>query len=174
MSRTHLDTKLPEWLRREQSADLCDDWPIQTTNDDLVSSQDTVRQHNIDRRSMTLDDLNLQNRALQLGQVHQPVAHPLLSKIDQQQDHVRDTLARVCGRWHQRDILGKALVLVIQYGVEALFGEGKDGALDPVLELSLDRWFLFRKRILEGVVRCRLPSVHTIDLEFVDCVGAHA
>lgn len=148
---------------------MCDDWPVQTTNDDLVSlSQDTIRQHDIDRRSKTLDDFDLQNRALQLGQVHQPVAHPLLSEVDQQHDHVGDTLARVRRRWHQRDILGETLVLVIQDGIEALFGKCKDGVLDPMLELSLDRWFLFREGILERVVRYCLPAVHTIDLKFID------
>jgi hypothetical protein len=45
-----------------------------------------------------------------------------------------------------------------------LLGEGKDGALDPMLEFALNRWFLFREGILEGVIRCRLPSVYPIDL----------
>jgi len=170
LSKTYLDTELPKWLWREQSTDLCDDWPVQTTNDDPVSfSQNAVRQHDIDRRSKTLDDLDLQNRALQLGQIHQPVAHPLLSEVDQQHDHIGDALAGVRRRWHQRDVLGKALVLIIQNGIETLLGKGKDSVLDPMLELPLDRWFLFRKGILEGVVRCCFPSVYTIDLRFCGC-----
>ena len=71
-------------------------------------------------------------------------------------------------RWHQRDVLGKALVLVIQDRVETLFGESKDSILGPMLELPLDRWFLLREGILEGVVRCCLPSVQAIDLKFAD------
>jgi hypothetical protein len=70
----------------------------------------------------------------------------------------------MCRRRHQRDVLGKTLVLVVQHGIETLFCEGEDSAFDPMFEFALDGWFLFLKGISEGIIRCCFPSVQTINL----------
>lgn len=93
-----LDTKLAKGLWRQQRANLCDNWSVQPTNHDLVSlPQITIRQDDIDGRPETLDDLDLEHRALELREVHQAVTHALLREVDEQHDHVRDALASNSG-----------------------------------------------------------------------------
>lgn len=62
---THLDTELTKWLRCQQSTDLRDNWAVETANNNLVAFvQDAIRQHDINGRTKTLNNLDLKHSTL--------------------------------------------------------------------------------------------------------------
>ena len=125
---------------------------------------DTVRQNNVDSRSETLNDLDLEDGTLEFGQVHQSLAHTLLGQLDQEHDHVRDTLSGDGRGRHQRDVSTKVLVLVVQNSVETLFSESQLGGLKTVLKLSLSVLALLAIGLSESAVGNGLPVVTPVDL----------
>lgn len=92
---TNLDTHLAERLRGEECSDVGKDGSIKPADDYPVSlTEVTVGEDDINCRSETLNDLDLENGALELGDVHETLAHALLRKVNEELDHIRNTLAR--------------------------------------------------------------------------------
>lgn len=165
MRSSYLDSHFSQRLRCEQSSNVCHDRSIQPTHHDPVSlSHDTVRQDHIDSRTETFDNLDFQDGTLELGEVHQPLAHTLLSQLDQQHDHIRHTFTGDGGSRDQGDVSTKVLVLVVQDGVETLFGEGKLCGGKTSIEFSLGTGALSVVRVSEATVGSSLPAVTSIDL----------
>lgn len=103
---THLDAQFLERLRCQQCSDLRDNRSVETADDDLVAFvQDTVGEDDVERRSEALDDLDLQDGTVELGDVHELAAHSLLRELDDEHEHVWDTLTRVGRGGNQRDKL---------------------------------------------------------------------
>jgi hypothetical protein len=162
---TNLDTKLLHRLRSEQSPDLGGDGAVKTADDNLVSlMQDSVRQNDINRRSETLDDLDLKHRALEGGEVHETLDHTLLGELDDEHEHVGHSLSGVGRGGNERDDATEVLVLVVGERIESLLGEGDDGVLQTLLILALNGGVLGGERVLETAVGDGLPAVETIDL----------
>lgn len=162
---TDLDTKLLHRLRSQQSPDLRGDGAVETANHDLVAFvENSVRKDDVDGGSESLDDLDLEHRALEGGEVHETLDHALLSELDDEHEHVGHSLSRVGRGGNERDDAAEVLVLVVGERVESLLGESDDGILETLLELALDRRVLSGERILETSVGNRLPTVKTIDL----------
>lgn len=126
--------------------------------------ENTVGQNNIDGSAETFDDLDFKNRTLQLGEVHQLVAHALLSEIDEEHDHVRGTFSGNGGGWDEGNIASEVLVVIVRHGVETLFGESELSFLQPILKFPLHSALLLGEGTAEVVVGCRLPAIQTIDL----------
>lgn len=163
--KTNLDTKLLHRLRGEQSPDLGGDGAIETADHDLVALvQNSVGKDNINRRSKTLDDLDLEHRALESREVHETLDHALLGELDDEHEHVGHSLSRVGRGGNERDDAAEVFVLVVGERVKSLLGEGDDGVLQTLLELALDGRVLGGKRVLETSVGNGLPAVETIDL----------
>ncbi|GKT50196.1 uncharacterized protein ColSpa_10378 [Colletotrichum spaethianum] len=159
-----LETQFTHRRRRQQGTDVCADGTFHTTQDDPVTlTQDTVRQDNVDGHAETLDGLDLENGSLDLGKVHEGSDHALLGELDDELQHVGDTLTSVGGGGDEGNVLRHGLVLVEKLGVEALLGKGKLGLLQTVLELVLDTSGLQGQTLLETVVVDLLPAVQTID-----------
>lgn len=135
---THLDTELTKWLRCQQSTDLRDNWAVETANNNLVAFvQDAIRQHDINGRTKTLNNLDLKHSTLKFRQVHKAVTHALLGQVDEKHDHVRYTFTSDCRRWYERDVAREILVLVVQDCIQTLFCKGKNRLLTPIFEFSL-------------------------------------
>lgn len=125
---------------------MSNDRAVQTADHDLLAlAQDTVGQDDIDCRPKTLDDLDLQNRTLEFGEVHQPVAHALLRQVDEKHDHVRHTLPGHRGGRDDGDVPSEALVLVVEDGIKTLLSKRDDDLLSHVLELALHSARLLRE-----------------------------
>lgn len=145
-----------------------DNRTVQTAHHNPISlAQDTVREDNIDGGTETFDDLDFKNGTLQLGKIHEPVAHALLGEVDEQHDHVGYTFASDGGCWHERDVPREVLVIVVKDGVQTLFCEGHDGFSDTLFELALDMAGLLSEGVTECVVWGGLPAIDTIDLSKV-------
>ncbi len=74
---------------------------------------DTVGKDDIDRGTETLEDLDLEHRALELGEIHEPLAHTGLSELDDESQHVGDTLTGVSRSGHQTDVSAHFLMSVV-------------------------------------------------------------
>ena len=161
----HLDSHLPQRLRRQQRSHVGENRTVQPTHHDPISlPQVPIRKDNIDGRSQSLDDLDLEHGALEFRNVHQALGHSLLSKIDEELDHIGDSLSSDGGGRDEGDVSTEVLVLVVEGGVETLFGEGDLGLLDSGGELSLDGGGLTGEGLLEGSVGSGVPAVDSIDL----------
>lgn len=161
----YLDTEFAKGLRRKQRTDLGHNRSIETADHDLVAFvEDTIRQDHVDCRTKTFDDLDLKHSTLELREVHQPIAHALLGKVDEEHDHVGHTLSRNRRGRDDGDITREVLVVVVEAGVQTLLGEGNDDLLGHVLELALDGPLLRGERAAEVVVGYGLPAVDTVDL----------
>jgi hypothetical protein len=88
------------------------DGPIVTTVRALLTPQ-PMREMRVE----TLDNLDLENGTLELGDEHQALVHSLLSELDQEHEHVGDTLARDGRGRNEGDVSGQVLVLVKDLGV---------------------------------------------------------
>ena len=153
-------------MRRQQRTDLSRDGSVETADDDPISLvKDSVREDDVDCRSQSLDDLDLEHGALEGREVHEALGHALLGELDDEHEHVGHALARVGRRRDERDDLGEVLVLVVRQRVESLLGEREDRLVEAVLELALDRLVLRGERGLETAVRNRLPAVETVNLD---------
>lgn len=142
------------------------DGSVETADDDPISLvKDSVREDDVDCRSQSLDDLDLEHSALERREVHETLRHPLLSELDDEHEHVGDSLSGVRRRRDQRDDLGKVLVLVVGERVESLLGERENRLVEALLVLAADRFVLRSERLLETAVEDRLPAVETIDLK---------
>jgi hypothetical protein len=109
---------------------LRDDRSVKTADDNPVAFvQDTVRKYDINGRTQSLDNLDFEHCALELRQIHQAVAHTLLREIHKQHDHIRHTFSCDGGRRDDGDIACEALVLVVEYGIQTLLGEGHNSLL---------------------------------------------
>lgn len=104
--------------------------------------QDAVGQDYIYCGAEAFNDLDLEHCTLELRQVHEAVAHALLSEVHEQQDHVGYALASDSRRWHQRDIPCEIFVLVVEHRIESLLGESQNSLLHSVFEFTLDGVFL--------------------------------
>lgn len=143
-----------------------DNRSIETTNNNPVTfAQDTVREDNINRRSKTFNDLDFEDCAFQLGEVHETVTHPLLSQIYKEHDHIGDTFASDSGCWDQRNVTTQILVFIVKARVQSFLGESNDGLGHTVLEFTLNGASLLSQRLLEGAIRSSLPTIHAIDLD---------
>jgi len=87
-----------------------------------------------------------------------------LSQIHEELDHIGDSLSGDGGGRDEGDVSTEVLVLVVESGVETLFGEGDLGLFDSVGELSLDGEGLAGEGLLEGSVGGGVPAVDSIDL----------
>lgn len=125
---------------------------------------DTIRQNDVDGCSKTLDDLDLEDGTFELGQVHEPLAHTLLRQLNEQHDHVWDTLSSDGGGGHKRDVSTKVLVLIVQNRVETLFGESQLSGLETVLELPLRVLALLLVGLSESPIGGGSPAVAPVDL----------
>lgn len=162
---TNLDTHLAERLRGEECSDVGKDGSIKPADDYPISlTEVTVGEDDVNCRSETLNDLDLENGALELGDVHETLAHALLRKVNEKLDHIRNTLARDGRRRDERDVATEVFVVVVEARVHTLLGEGEDSLLEAISKLALDLVRLLRERILEGAVRGRFPAVDAIDL----------
>lgn len=162
---TNLDTHLAERLRGEECSDVGKDGSIKPADDYPISlTEVTVGEDDVNCRSETLNDLDLENGALELGDVHETLAHALLRKVNEKLDHIRNTLARDGRRRDERDVATEVFVVVVEARVHTLLGEGEDSLLEAIGKLALDLVRLLRERILEGAVRGRFPAVDAIDL----------
>ncbi len=160
----YLDTEFTKGLGRKQRTDLGHDRSIETADHNLVAFvEDTIRQNHIDCRTKTFDDLDFKYCTLELRQVHQPVAHALLGEVDEEHDHVGHTLASDSRGRDNGDVTCEVLVVVVEDGIQTLFGEGDDDLLGHVLELALDGPLLRSEGAAEVVVGDRLPTVDTVD-----------
>jgi hypothetical protein len=165
MRKIYLDTKLTQRLWRQKSTDLRNDRPVETADDDLITlTKIAVDKDDVDGRAETFNNLDLENSALERRDVHQALVHALLREVDEEHDHVRNTLASNGGRRNEGHVLCEVLVFIVEDGVEALLCERRNGALESVLELTLDGLLLLFQRVLERVVRDCLPAVHSVDL----------
>lgn len=161
---TNLDTHLAERLRGEECSDVGKDGSIKPADDYPISlTEVTVGEDDVNCRSETLNDLDLENGALELGDVHETLAHALLRKVNEELDHIRNTLARDGRRRDERDVATEVFVVVVEARVHTLLGEGEDSLLEAIGKLALDLVRLLRERILEGAVRGRFPAVDAID-----------
>lgn len=161
----YLDAQLLHRLRRQQCSDLRDDGAIETTENDLVALVEVaVDEDDIDRRTETLDDLDLEDGALERRDVHEVVGHALLGELDEEHEQVGYTLARVRRGRDERDVFRKVLVVVVRHGVETLLGEGDDGLVEALLELALDGALLLGERLAEAAIPHRVPAVQSVDL----------
>lgn len=80
--KTYLHAEFPKGLWCKECANLSNNCTIESAEYNLVTfMKDTVREDDIDGCTQTFDDLDLQNRAFHLRQVHQAIAHPLLSQV---------------------------------------------------------------------------------------------
>jgi hypothetical protein len=144
---------------------LCHDRTVETADNDRVSFvENTVGKDDIDGCSETLDDLDLEDGTLESGDVHEALSHALLSELDDEHQHVGNTLTGVSRCRDERDVLREVLVLVVRKGVESLLGEGEDRVGETLFVFVLDGLLLLRERVLETVVLDGLPTVETIDL----------
>lgn len=165
MGGTHLDSHLSQRLRRQKRSNVGVDRPVQTTHDNPVTlTKVTVRQDDVDSRTETLDDLDLENRAFELRDVHEALSHPLLGQVDEQHDHVGNTLASDGRRRDERDVSTEVPVLVVEARVHTLLSESEDGLFDSVGKLALDLVGLLSERFLERAVGGLLPAVDSINL----------
>jgi hypothetical protein len=145
---------------------LSHDRSIETTNDDLVSfAKDAIGKHNINCSSKPLNYLDLKHRAFELRQIHQAITHALLSEVDEEHDHVGNTLSCNGRSGNKRHVAAQVLVIVVEAGVQSFFSEGDDSLRHSVFKLALHGSILLRERFAERAVRCRVPAVYTIDLE---------
>lgn len=137
--RAYLDPHFPQWLGCEQCTDLSDNGAVKTTDHNPISfSQDTVRKNNIDSCAQSLDDLDFENCTLELRQVHQAVAHSLLSKVDQQHDHIRHTLSCDSRCRDEGHVPCEVLIFVVQTSIQPFFGEGDDCLRHTIFEFALN------------------------------------
>ena len=167
-----LETQFPERRGREQRSDICFDDAFCTAQDDTITlPEDTVGENDIDSHTETLDSLDFKDGGLDLGEVHERANHALLGELNDELQHVGDTLAGVGGGGDQGDVFGHGLVLVEKLRVETLLGESELGLVETVLELVLDSLVLESQRLLEAVVLDLLPAVKTIDLVESDDEG---
>lgn len=162
---TNLDAKLLHRLRRQQRTNLSRNGSVESADDDPISLvEDSVRQDDVDGRSQSLDDLDLEHGALESREVHEALRHALLSELDDEHEHVGDSLASVGRSRDERDNLGKVLVLVVGERVESLLGERENRLVEALLVLAPNRLVLGGERLLETAVGDGLPAVETIDL----------
>lgn len=162
---THLDAELLHGLRREERADLGDDGAVEAAQDDLVALvQVAVDEDDVDGGAETLDDLDLEDSALERRDVHKVVGHALLGELDEEHEQVGDTLARVGRRRHERHVLAEVLVVVVRHGVEPLLRKGDDRVGEALLVLALDGAVLLGERLEEAAVLHRGPAVQAVDL----------
>jgi hypothetical protein len=76
--------------------------------------QDTVREDDIDCRAKTLDDLDFEDRTLQFREIHEFLRHSLLSELDEEHEHIRNTLSSMGTGRYNGDISREIFVFVVQ------------------------------------------------------------
>ena len=113
---------------------------------------------------MALDDLDFQDRALELLLLLQLVLEVCLAQIGYEGDQVGETLTGD-GRGGAQGHVGlRVIVLPIEAGIDALLSEGKDGLVQAVLELVLGRGILGVKGVTHVVEGLCLPLIDSINL----------
>lgn len=138
MNVLSFDSHLLQWVRSQESSDLCHNSSVHSLEDDGVRHlNDTVNKHNINCSSETFDNLDFEHSAIKavvlLVQLLWDSFLALSGKIS---DQIWKTFTSDGRCWHKTDILINIGVFPVDACIETLLSESEGGLLKSVFELG--------------------------------------
>lgn len=161
-----LNSHLLHGMWGQQSSDSCLNDSIIPSQHNLVTLAElAINQHDIDSGTMALNDLILQDCALEFVILSGDVLlEPLLGQTDDNSQQIRDTLTRDGGGRDNGDVGVDVHVVVVQGGIEAFLGQGSQDLGGSVLELKLGVLLLLLEGQSGGVILSGGPIIDSVDL----------